>query len=356
MRTKHLIIFLPLVVVALYAYRWPVKPQDKAHGINATLGEMRVDTLGNPDHFHAGVDIAESGDSIYCPDTSIVDTTEWKSNWIGRFRYIHASLDTFLQGDTILPGCVIGYITGTHLHFRESSTRLSPHDALNPLDSLALTPYYDSTNPHIDSVKFYRQGPGDTLLSKDSLDGKIDVLAVARDTRTDSTGHIPTIVGTTSVYRIGYEVRDTLGNLKKDYWEKIVFDSIPSPPNVSQLQLTYGSGSTNSHFRYWVSNDPFNDTVAHRNWYWNTKQRTGQPDSVDADSIEVAKFKDGFYWVKVYAYDISDNADSESVLVHIDNFAPRVKQTYPSDWFAFVPTKQHKIFLNSKNFKQLYKN
>jgi len=156
MRTKHLIIFLPLVVVALYAYRWPVKPQDKAHGINATLGEMRVDTLGNPDHFHAGVDIAESGDSIYCPDTSIVDTTEWKSNWIGRFRYIHASLDTFLQGDTILPGCVIGYITGTHLHFRESSTRLSPHDALNPLDSLALTPYYDSTNPHIDSVKFYR--------------------------------------------------------------------------------------------------------------------------------------------------------------------------------------------------------
>jgi len=83
--------------------------------------------------------------------------------------------------------------------------------------------------------------------------------------------------------------------------------------------------------------------------YWNTKQRADSagipfPDSVDADSIEVARFKDGFYWVKVYTYDIRNNADSESVLVHIDNFAPRVKQTYPSDWFAFVPTKQHKIW------------
>ncbi|HEC77938.1 MAG TPA: hypothetical protein ENI34_02205, partial [candidate division WOR-3 bacterium] len=78
--------------------------------------------------------------------------------------------------------------------------------------------------------------------------------------------------------------------------------------------------------------------------YWNTKQQEGQPDSVDADSIEDAKFPDGFFWVKVIAYDIEDNADSESVLVHIDNFAPRVKQTYPSDWFAFVPTKQHKIW------------
>jgi len=80
------------------------------------------------------------------------------------------------------------------------------------------------------------------------------------------------------------------------------------------------------------------------NHYWNTKQKLGQPDSVDADSIEVAKFKDGFYWVKVKAYDVRNNADSESVLVHIDNFVPRVKQTYPSDWFAFVSNKQKTIW------------
>ncbi|HEC78187.1 MAG TPA: hypothetical protein ENI34_03480 [candidate division WOR-3 bacterium] len=48
--------------------------------------------------------------------------------------------------------------------------------------------------------------------------------------------------------------------------------------------------------------------------------------------------------MKVKAYDVRNNADSESVLVHIDNFAPRVKQTYPSDWFAFVSNKQHKIW------------
>ncbi len=141
---------------------------------------------------------------------------------------------------------------------------------------------------------------GDTLLIG-ILDRKVDVLSVAGDTRTDSTGH--SAGGNVSVYRIGYEVKDTLGNIVKPYWERIRFDTIPSPPNASQLLLTYGTGSTRSHFRYWVTNDPFNPDSTLRNWYWNTKQKADSagipfPDSVDAESIEVAKFKDGKYWVK----------------------------------------------------------
>ena len=108
--------------------------------------------------------------------------------------------------------------------------------------------------------------------------------------------------------------------------------------------MTYGSGSTLSHFRYWVSNDPFNPDSTLRNWYWNTKQKIGQPDSVDAESLEVAKFKDGRYWVKVVATDIRNNADTESLFVHIDNFNPRMKKTDPTPWFAFVPTRKHKIW------------
>jgi len=220
---------------------------------------------------------------------------------------------------------------------------------LNPLRVGALTPYADSSRPHIDSIKFYRQGTNNQLVGV--LDGKVDVLSVASDPRTDSTGH--SAGGNCSVYRIGYQVKDTLGNIVKPLWEKIKFDTIPSPPNASQLYLTYGSGSTLSHFRYWVSNDPFNPDSTLRNWYWNTKQKLGEPDSVDADSIEDAKFKDGKYWVKVIAADIRNNADTESVMVHVDNFNPRVKQTDPPHWFAFVPTKKHRIWCLFSEAKEI---
>jgi hypothetical protein len=213
MKVKVLItlIFL-LLAISLSAYQWPVKPQDSQHVINATLGEWR------DGHFHAGVDINEALDSIYCPATSIVDSTELKNNWIGIFRYWHANLLQFNHGDTVPPNIVIGYIFGSHLHFRESSTRLSPHDALNPLLPGALSPYVDYTNPHIDSIKFYRQGSS-AQLNADSLSGKVDILSVAGDTRTDATGH--SAGHNVSVYRIGYEVKDTLGNIVKPYWEKI---------------------------------------------------------------------------------------------------------------------------------------
>jgi len=234
---------------------------------------------------------------------------------VGKYYYIH--LINRIKDTTYVTAFqdTIGRIqlSEAHLHFHWVSRYPPPgiDTVFNPLWPTALTPYVDSTRPYIESIKFYRQGTNNQLVGV--LDGKVDILSVAGDTRTDSTGHIPAIAGNVSVYKIGYEVRDTLGNLVKPYWEKIKFDTIPDPSNISQLNLTYGSGSTGSHFRSWVSNDPFNDTVAQRNWYWNTKQQTGQPDSVDADSIENAKFKDCYYWVKVMAYDIRNNADTENV-------------------------------------------
>jgi len=86
---------------------------------------------------------------------------------------------------------------------------------------------------------------------------------------TDSTGNPADY--NISVYPIGYLVKNMKGSIVKDYWEKIRFDTIPEPSNLSQLNLTYGSGSTNIHFRYWINNDPFNPDSAQRNWYWNTK-------------------------------------------------------------------------------------
>jgi len=334
-------IWLGILYSNLYGYPWPVKDFNTQHQISGTVGEYRTDPAL---HFHAGVDIPwPQSDSIFAVDSGIVDSV---NKWVGRFRYMHIDFK-INNNDTLGPGNFIGlvnYPLAPHVHFREAPDSSNRTPVVNNLFSGALTPYVDSTNPYIDSIKFYRQGPGDTLLHKDSLDRKVDVLAVTRDTRTDSTGHVPAVPGTTSVYRIGYVVKDTSGNIKKTYWEKIKFDTIPNPSSSSQLNLTYGSGSSSSHFRYWVSNDPFNSNSDLRNWYWNTKQDSAGADSVDADSIEDAKFKDGFYWVKIYAYDIRSNADSESVYVHVDNFNPRVKETYPTDSFAFVPNKLHKVW------------
>ncbi|MCX7994332.1 MAG: Ig-like domain-containing protein [candidate division WOR-3 bacterium] len=77
-----------------------------------------------------------------------------------------------------------------------------------------------------------------------------------------------------------------------------------------------------------------------RNHYWNTKQKHGQPGSVDAESLEVAKFPDGYYWVKVIAADIRNNADTKWVKVTVANFRPKVKSTTPANGQTNVPLKQ----------------
>ncbi len=337
MRKKISFIFVIFLFFTgnLLGYNWPVKIFTSQHGINATLGEWRSG------HFHAGIDInAGQGDSVFAVDSGIVilgDPNPAKNYWVGDFRYIHINFEVSNE-DTLGPGNFIGLVdnpTAPHVHFREKTTLSLPYNAINPLLPGALTLYVDSTNPHIDSIKVYRQA-SDSLMTG-ILDNRVDILSVAGDMRTDSTGHIPTIPGNVSVYRIGYEVKDTLGGVVKSYWEKIVFDIIDNPSSTSQQSLTYGSGSTNTNFRYWVSNDPFNSNSNLRNWYWNTRQKINEPDSVDADSIEDALFKDGNYWVKVLVYDIRDNADSESVYVQVANFRPRVKETDPEDGQGNVP-------------------
>ncbi|RKX70906.1 hypothetical protein DRP53_03395 [candidate division WOR-3 bacterium] len=334
-----LLAILVLITISLQAYDWPMRPFSRQHGINATLGEYRTG------HLHTGVDIAPWDTSstgpywlVYSLESDTMKRYTYPPDTFNNgvydkdsvFWYIH--LTNRIAHNSFATAFVdsIGRIfrTEAHLHFTE---RIDGDLRLNPLRENALTPYEDSTRPHIDSVRFYRQGPGDTLLIG-PLNGKVDVLAVAGDTRTDSTGH--SADGNVSIYRVGYEVRDTSGNLKKSYWEKIRFDSIP---RNAVLNLVYGSGSSESHFRYWVSNDPFNDTVAHRNWFWNTKQKINEPDTVDAESLEVAKFRDCYYWVIVKAYDIRDNFDAETVKVCVDNFAPKVRATDPVDGAINVP-------------------
>ena len=271
MKRILIIILLLFIGINAYSYDWPVKVFTKQHGINATLGEYR------PGHFHNGVDI-NAADST--PVYSVVTDTVWRyDDPYGHhendgiltkdsvYWYIHLDarvLDTtYINAYTDSIGIV--YDSCGHVHFREGLN--GAHPIINPLRNTAFTPYVDSTNPHIDSIIYYLQCSGDTLLHKDSLNRKVDIVSIAGDARTNTTGH--SAGGNVSVYKIGYLVRNMKDTLVKPYWEKVKFDSIPSN---SYFGLVYADSSLITHFRYYVTNDVFNSNTNLKNMYWNTKQ------------------------------------------------------------------------------------
>jgi len=139
----------------------------------------------------------------------------------------------------------------------------------------------------------------------------------------------------------GQIITDTLGNAIYNSDTTIRFPQVQPPNDGAPVLLVYDRHNYTavSPFFYWVTNRIINNQVVDR--YWNTKQKIGQPDSVDAESLEVAKFKDGRYWVKVVAADIRNNADTESVRVTIANFRPRVKSTIPTNGQGNVPVDQY---------------
>ncbi|HEC77798.1 MAG TPA: M23 family metallopeptidase [candidate division WOR-3 bacterium] len=340
------------LLILFSTYPWPIRPFGSAHPVSATLGDARG-SVAAP-RFHWGIDIpADSGTKVYSitsTDSAICGGVRPNTYVrVGDYCYIH--IDTLVStGDSVLGildtintppdtiGKVLDYPNGDHLHFQVGPAG-GPYE--NPLSHNGGPVGYDDTGNPTVSIDFWRQGSeGDTAQQLVGvLDGKVDIRACCQDTQTSGG-----VNNTSGVYKLEWSVRDTITSDTVGPIQTIIFPQVQPPNNGDPVLLVYDRHNyrTASPFYYWATNRIVNNQVEDR--YWNTKQKLGQPDSVDADSIEDAKFPDGFFYVKVLAYDISDNADSESVLVHIDNFAPRVKQTYPSDWFAFVPTKQHKIW------------
>jgi hypothetical protein len=219
-----------------------------------------------------------------------------------------------------------------HLHFREGLN--GAHPIISCLHADGLQYYNDSTNPHIDSIKFYRHASDCPMTGL--LNGKVDIVSIAGDTRIDTRKH--SMIYNVSIYCIGYEVLNKSYFIVKPYWEKIKFNIIPSK---NLLGLIYADNSTDSNFRYYVTNDPFNSNTNLRNWYWNTKQKAGATDSIYADSIEDAKFRDGVYYVRVKAFDIDSNNVTKDIKVVVANFRPKAKITIPFKG-------QNNVYLNQK--------
>ncbi|MBE0433761.1 hypothetical protein IBX73_09915, partial [candidate division WOR-3 bacterium] len=338
---------ITMLLILISTYPWPMRPFDSAHGVSATLGDARG-SVADP-RFHRGIDIpATNGTDVFSITStdSAIAPIGYDYVRVGDYYYDHLTnridegdsvtgiLDTTTTSPTQI-GDVMDYGTpgpaGDHLHFQVGPAG-GPFE--NPLSHDDGPVGYDDTGaPSISSVDFWRQGSEEaTAQQLDSiLDGKVDIRARCQDTQTSGG-----VNNTSGIHKLEWLVTDTTGSDTLTIAQTITFPQVQPPNNGDSVLLVYDrhNYTTYSPFYYWATNPIVNDQVEDR--YWNTKRQEGEPDSVDADSIEVAKFKDGYYWVKIYAYDISDRADSESVYVHVDNFSPKVKIAYPTDHYHHI--------------------
>jgi hypothetical protein len=357
-----IIVFLPFF---LNAYDWPIKEDNVQHVLISVMGECRDDGNEPPvdsiDHFHRGIDInAPCSTKVYAieGDTCYIDSAGRGIN-IGHFRYYHVVIRDYIKDTSFIAADSFFAKTdgNNHVHLQESDVELKhPGDRndvhwLNPLREGGISPFnitessaYPVIRDGSAGIKFWRQGTNDTI-SRDTMSGRIDISVDARTPWIDSLGrgYNGGATGNVGVYKAFGYIFAKNDTLRLDTLAKFEYQKYDTCPKNQNVDYAYAPGSYTSRHIYFITNNPF-DTLNPQNYYWNTKQKINQPDSIDAESIEVAKFKDGFFWIKAHIYDIRNDSDCESVLVHIDNFNPRVKKTDPTPWFAFVPTRKHKIW------------
>lgn len=292
-------VFLPVLSpVSGVSYSWPVKPFDSQHPIFATIGEYRDSA-----HVHAGVDIGEgAGITVYSVTNGKVEqilTTgdnayvRIKDDGGTQYDYVHIT-PAVTQGSTVTAGVTIlgeiKDITAPHLHFTENK------GGANPLRDGGLTPYVDKSSPTIVSVDFWKQSTPPEQLTG-SLYGHMDIRVNTYDTRTSATGD--SAGGNCGIYKITIEFWQG-GNQIGDKIEYHIYDKIPS----SAVSLVYATGSTQSIFLYWATNDPFNVPY---DKYWNSNQRTGSDYTVNALIPSQALYPEGSMLIRVIAEDIRGN-------------------------------------------------
>ena len=275
---RRIVSILIIVAASLWAYDYPMRPFAARHQITSTFGE------GRRTRFHNGVDIIPRStvptDTCWLVYSLISDTilrynpSDTNNNGVydihKNYWYLH--LYHRVEDSTYCTAFVdsIGRIkTGTglnHCHFIEMN---SSNVYINPLRSSGLSPFIDTASPIIESVSFKRQGSG-VHLNKDSLSDTVDIVVRVYDPRVDTTGgNAGRGMG---IYKIQYEILDTLKNPIPGAINSYQFDSLPLNSATARYGLVYHDSTDwdNGIFYYWVSNAPFATTP---NQYWNTKQK-----------------------------------------------------------------------------------
>jgi len=377
-----IITFFAIAHESLYSQSilWPLAPQNEVHSLFKTYGDwngfnVNLNSLG----FHSGVDMpAPESSLVYAAATGVL--TKWRVAeapsdsgflciaintldplaWHYGHIYLELPAESLYIGKPITAQDTIGRIgffhdtiTGDHLHFMRSDTGYNEITGYcNPLDSLSPSPsqapqldYRPSPPPHHPYRLYYVNDESeDTTNSYETtcLRDSIDIIARAYTTVQGDPrcgiyaigyGIEPVTTGGNIPFRKMFEMRDTIE----------IADSL-------KYYLTYAdSVAQGFHNWYIVTNcrtgAPHPDSSGLSNIKedcWPTKINTAG--TANADSIEDAKFPDGYYvtTIKVWSHSGDSAVALDTVLV--DNFNPRVKESNPTPWFAFVPHKQKTIW------------
>lgn len=183
--------------IARASYGWPLKPFDQPHPVRGSFGDPRTIFSGTPTvatllhgsclcSFHQGIDIsAKNGTAVYPVADGVVTriSTAKHEEWIkvssgeSTFEYWHISVAVHV-GQTVLAGrTILGRILkpAGHVHLTENDAGR----VVNPLQPGHLTPYADTTRPHVGAVSF--RAAGGTPLLSSYVHGTFDIVVDASD-------------------------------------------------------------------------------------------------------------------------------------------------------------------------------
>jgi len=258
-----------------YAYNWPCQPFDQQHWINGTFCECRSGSSGDIDHFHDAVDIhLPQGQAVYSvisgTVTSIGNADQYGINsWIriGRHAYVHVIPNPSLHVGSAVTAyeTIIGWTNEwNHIHFKDGY----PGSEINPIRiSGGLEPLIDPYKPTVNDIRFFLNGT-QTPFQNNRVFGLVDIVSRAWDHTDDGP-----LGGNNGIYKIGYEILDSLGNTVAGPVFPFIFDEIPG--SDAYIRNVYASGSNTGTYYYTVTNQLTTDSYLNVT-YWEPGSYTAR--------------------------------------------------------------------------------
>ena len=159
-------------------YGWPLAPFDRVHPVRAHFNDPRIDGLVRA--FHFGVDISgANGTAVHAVRAGVVHLQNPRAVAVTdgalTFGYWHV-VPAVRSRQRVARHQVIGHIEAPWLHVHFAESHGGEYD--NPLRPGALTPWRDTTVPHVTRVTFEREG---RALPSNAVSGPVDVVAEAHD-------------------------------------------------------------------------------------------------------------------------------------------------------------------------------
>ena len=361
-------------------YPWPVT--GSALPLRTSYGQHQKFFTGavTRNYLHEGLDILKpAGTDVYASQKgkvifkgSVQDTSDRKYYWTIAisndstygFSYCHMDsadlkfrdslgIDSLVaQGERIGKTVRLDIIgLPNHLHFEydrgvytiipEPKGWFWMYPQANPLDSITVvpdtvSPYSILTIPVRDESQRawgveYRQKPAPD--NRYVVDHRADVASYFVD-RVDTTWSV-------GVYMIRYSV----SGFRNQGLKGFKFSgparfgtggSIEEMAMASKVDsLVYLPGYGNDSLDYYLPSNTtdslttqFRDTTNLKG-YWDTKHKFGGASGDTAIGNSLAEFSDGFYYIKVRGEDKACNIKNDSLQVIVNNFPPKIKQTYP---------------------------